>query len=82
MKDQTLKLEVATPNGLFSGLFAKTAKVIDVIRTIVTEKKLAGGDVFELIFNGASLTPTDRPLVSFRLEDCAKLDLVATGSGV
>lgn len=43
---------------------------------------LAAGDQFDLAYNGEILEPTERPLVSFRLEDGAELDLVATGSAV
>lgn len=82
MPHESLKLEVATPNGVFVGLFEKTAKVADVIKAIVQEKQLAAGDLFELFYNGVALEPTTRVLVSFGIEDCASLELVATGSGV
>lgn len=82
MKDQSLKLEIATPSGVFSGLFEKTAKIVDVIKTIVKEQGLAAGDSFELFHKGTALQPETRPLISFGLDDCASLELVATGSGV
>lgn len=82
MKDHNLKLEIATPSGVFSGIFEKTAKIVDVIKNIIKEQGLAAGDSFELFYQGNALKPETRPLVSFGLEDCASLELVATGSGV
>jgi hypothetical protein len=81
MKDE-IQLEIATPNGLFIGAFPKTAKVSEVIEVVVREKHLQSGDAFELIYNGNSLQPVQRPLVSFGLDGVVKLELVATGSGV
>ncbi len=81
MKDE-IKLEIATPKGLFTDTFAKTAKVEDVIRTVIEEQDLDGGDSFDLVYNGEILQPIQRTLVSFGLEGTVKVELVATGSGV
>ena len=81
MQDQ-ITLEVATPNGVFTGSFPKTAKVEEVIAAVVAEKQLAEGDLFELFYNGEPLKPVQRPLVSFGLSGNVQLELVATGSGV
>lgn len=77
-----LTLEIATPKGIFTGDFEATAKVKDVIARAIAEMALDGGDAFELYHNGVPLQPVDRPLVSFQLPNPAKLELVATGSGV
>jgi hypothetical protein len=77
-----ITLEVATPNGVYRGSFPKTTKVEDVIAAIVKDRQLADGDAFELFHGETSLTPPQRPLVSFGLAGTVKLALVATGSGV
>lgn len=82
MNNDDITLNVATPNGLFEGTFSKTAKIEDVVSTIVDEKGLDGADVFDLVLSGEALQPVERPLVSFGLEDGVHLELVATGSGV
>lgn len=80
--DQEITLNVATPNGLFTGIFRKTAKVIEVIKAIITAKGLDASDDFDLVHNGQALKPEERPLVSFGLTGTVRLDLVAVGSGV
>lgn len=77
-----ITLEVATPNGVFTGTFPKTTKVKGVIEAVVEDRGLADGDSFELIHNGEVLQPVNRPLVSFGLTGTVMLELVATGSGV
>lgn len=81
MQEQ-ITLEVATPSGVFTGSFPKTAKVEDVIEAVVEAQGLADGDAFELVHDGEVLQPANRPLVSFGLEGTVMLELVATGSGV
>jgi len=80
--DPDITLSVATPAGLFTHTFPKTAKVEDVIAAAVAAMNLATGDAFELAFNGTVLQPVQRTLVSFQLEDGSDVDLVATGSAV
>ncbi|MCC6179452.1 MAG: hypothetical protein IT305_29435 [Chloroflexi bacterium] len=80
--DPDLTLNIATPAGLYTATFPKTAKVSEVIVAVVEAMSLADGDAFELAWNGEVLQPTTRPLVSFGLEDGAQLDLVATGAAV
>lgn len=77
-----ITLEVATPNGVFTGTFSKNTKVKQVIDTVVEDQELADGDSFELVHNGEVLQPVERPLVSFGLTGTVMLELVATGSGV
>ena len=81
MQDE-VTLEVATPSGVFTGTFPKTAKVEDVIAAVVEDQQLTEGDSFELVHNGEVLQPVQRPLVSFGLTGMVLLELVATGSGV
>jgi hypothetical protein len=78
----TVTLEVATPNGVFTGTFPKTTKVEDVIQAVVADRQLVAGDAFELVHDGEVLQPIQRPLVSFGLIGTVQLELVATGSGV
>lgn len=79
---EEVMLEIGTPKGLFTGTFAKTAKIEEVIAAAVVAMGLDGGDSLELVHNGEVLTPIQRPLVSFGLEGTVQLELVATGSGV
>lgn len=84
-KDHTddVRLEIATPNGVFRGTFDKNDTVETVIKAVVKDRKLVEGDAFELYFNDVHLQPINRPLVSFGIKKGAyKLALVATGSGV
>lgn len=82
MPVEEVTLEVGTPKGLFTGIFAKTAKIADVIAAAVDSLGLDGGDTLELIYNGQPLQPVQRTLVSFGLSGTVQLELVATGSGV
>lgn len=77
-----VKLEIATPKGLFNGSFPKTTKISEVIDAVVLSLGLDGTDALELVNDGSVLQPTERPLVSFGLAGTVQLDLVATGSGV
>lgn len=82
MTTDEVTLEVATPKGLFTGTFPKTAKVEDVIKAAVDAKGIDSGESLELFYNGQVLQPVQRTLVSFGLAGTVKLELVATGSGV
>jgi len=79
-------LEIATPKGVFTDDFSKTIKVREVIKTVIEEQDLPGGDVYELFYKGEALKPEERPLVSFNLgandDGFVQIELVATGSGV
>ncbi len=77
-----IRVEIATPRGMYVGAFSKNTKIAEVIAVVVKEKKLDGGDSYELVFDGKVLQPTERPLVSFHLPNPAKLNLVAIGTGV
>ena len=82
LKPHEIFLEVATPKGIFEGIFHESAKVLTVIEVIVNKKDLDKKDTFELVHGEKVLQPTDRSLESFGLKCKAKLELVATGSGV
>ena len=80
-EDGKITLKVATPAGVYEGVFDTTTKVNEAIAQIVKGKKLSEGDVFELAYGGEVL-PGDSPLGSFGFEDGSVLDLIATGSAV
>ena len=82
MAQEQVTLEVATPNGVFTGTFPKSAKVGEVIDAVVEDRQLADVDSFELVQDGDVLQPEQRTLVSFGLTGTVLLELVATGSGV
>ncbi len=82
IKAHEIFLEIATPKGLFEGIFHETAKVSAVIEIVVAKKDLSRRDSFELVHGDKVLQPTERTLESFGLKCKAKLELVATGSGV
>ena len=75
-------VEVGTPKGLFTAIFAKTAKIAEVIAAAVSSLGLDGSDSLELVHNGEVLQPVQRTLVSFGLAGTVQLELVATGDGV
>ena len=76
-----ITLHVSTPAGPFSGTFAKTTKVSEVITAIVEAKELDASDDLKL-FNGDEQLAPERPLVSYHLGSEATLSLLASGSGV
>jgi hypothetical protein len=82
LKRDEILLEVATPKGLFRGIFRENTTVSEVIKVIVDKKELDRKDTFELFHGETQLQPTNRTLESFGLKRKAKLELVATGSGV
>jgi len=82
LKPHEILLEIATPKGLFEGIFDEKTKVSQIIEIVVDKKDLNKKDAFELVHGEKVLQPTDRTLESFGLKCKAKLELVATGSGV
>ena len=82
MAVEEITVEVATPKGMFSGSFPKTAKVKDVIDAAVASLGIDSSESLELVRNGEVLQPIERTLISFGLSGRVQLDLVATGSGV
>jgi hypothetical protein len=82
LKPHEILLEIATPKGLFEGVFHESTKVSAVIEIVVEKKDLNRKDIFELVHGDKVLQPADRTLESFGLKRTAKLELVATGSGV
>lgn len=81
-KDHEITLNIATPKGVYVHDFPKTTKISEVIAMTIDAVGLDAGERFDLVYEGTVLQPTERPLVSFGLPDGAKLELVATGSGV
>lgn len=82
MNNADITVEVGTPKGLFTGVFEKTAKLKDIIKSAIETLGLDGGDSLELVYNGEILQPVERTLVSFGLCGTVAMELVATGSGV
>jgi sugar-specific transcriptional regulator TrmB len=82
LKPHEILLEIATPKGLFEGIFDEKTKISQVIEIVVDKKDLDKKDTFELVHGEKVLQPTDRTLESFGIKHKAKLELVATGSGV
>jgi hypothetical protein len=82
IKAHEILLDIGTPKGLFKGIFPESTKVSTVIEAVVEKKGLDKKDTFELVHGDKILQPTDRSLESFGLKHKAKLELVATGSGV
>jgi hypothetical protein len=77
-----IQLDIASPKGVYEGTFRETDKVETVIQAVVAKQQLDAGDQFELVFQEHKLEPVQRTLESFHLPNDAKLELVATGSGV
>lgn len=75
-------LEVATPKGMFKGVFPKTATILEVINEVADTLKLDKTDSLELVYKGKVLVPVKDRLVDFDLSGEVQLELVATGSGV
>ena len=75
-------LEVATPKGMFKGVFPKTATISEVINEVADTLKLDKSDSLELVYKGETLKPVKNRLVDFGLSGTVQLELVATGSGV
>jgi myo-inositol catabolism protein IolC len=82
LKPHEILLEIATPKGMFTGVFHENTTIAAVIDLVVEKKELNRKDSFELVHGDTVLQPTNRTLASFGLKHNAKLELVATGSGV
>jgi len=82
LKHHEILLKIATPKGLFVGIFQDSTTVATVIETVVDKKDLDRKDTFELVHGETVLQPVDRTLESFGLKRNADLELVAQGSGV
>jgi hypothetical protein len=82
LKPHEILLEIATPKGIFTGVFDGNTTIAAVIDVVVEKKELNRKDTFELVHDDTVLQPTNRALASFGLKCKAKLELVATGSGV
>ena len=75
-------LEIATPKGLFKGIFLKTATISEVIEQVASNKGLNRADLLELVYKGEVLQPIKNTLTDFGLSGVVQLELVATGKGV
>lgn len=64
-------------------MFPKTEKVADVLKALVSdsELKLSPNGTYYLVFDGERLDP-ERPLVSYGIEDGARVQISADGGGV
>ena len=82
LKPHEILLKIATPKGLFVGIFRDSTTVATVIETVVEKKDLSRKDTFELVHGETVLQPVNRTLESFGLKCKADLELVAQGSGV
>lgn len=63
--------------------FPKTDKVEDVLEALKADAdlKLATGGKYDLVFDNKKLDPK-RPLISYGIEDGAKIQVSADGGGV
>lgn len=79
--EQAITVLVKTSRGSDPFTFEKTTKVEEAITEIREHFELTGEGRFDLVRadGGDALTPEDRPLVSFGLED--ETELVLTGGG-
>jgi hypothetical protein len=82
LKPHEILLKIATPKGLFAGIFHDSTTVATVIETVVDKKDLSRKDTFELVHGETVLQPVNRTLETFGLKRKADLELVAQGSGV
>jgi hypothetical protein len=82
LKPHEILLKIATPKGLFVGIFRDNTTVATVIETVVEKKDLSRKDTFELVRGDTVLQPVNRTLESFGLKRKGDLELVAQGSGV
>ena len=82
IKDE-ITLKISSGDNDVTLVFPKTAKIKDVEQAAITELGLPGsGDSFELVYDGQTLKPEQRTLISFGIPNNACLELVATGTGV
>jgi hypothetical protein len=79
-----LTVAVQSTRGTKSFSFPKTAKISDVISTVVSAFGFAPGDRFELALatNPGEVLQPERPLVSYQITDGTALLLTSIGGGV
>lgn len=83
MKDDEQVIKISSGDDDVTLAFPKTAKIKEVEEAAIKELGFEGNsDSFELVYEGTTLEPDERPLVSFHIPDNACLELVATGQGV
>ncbi len=83
MKNKELTINISSGDDDVTLAFPETTKVKDVETAAIHELGFDGNsDGFELVYEGTTLSPDDRPLISFHIPDHACLELVATGQGV
>lgn len=75
-------LEIATPKGMFKGIFPKTTTISEVINKAANTLKLDKSDSLELVYKDKVLVPIKDRLIDFHLTGTIQLELVATGTGV
>ncbi len=79
--DGKITLKIATPAGPFEHTFEATSKVHEVVAIVVKAMGLKEGDAFELAYDGVTLS-NEREIGSYKVDDGAVLDLIASGSAV
>jgi len=83
MKDNEIVIKISSGDDDVTLAFSETTKIKDVENAAIHELGFEGSsDGFELVYEGNTLTPDERPLVSFHIPNNACLELVATGQGV
>ena len=83
MNNEELVLKIFSGDDDVTLAFPKTAKIKEVEDAAINELGFEGSsDGFELVFEGKTLRPDERTIVSFHIPDNACLELVATGQGV
>lgn len=83
MSKDEVTLKISSGDNDVTLVFPKTVKIREVEEAAAKELGLPGdSDSFELVYEGATLKPDQRTLISFGIPNNACLELVATGTGV
>jgi hypothetical protein len=83
MKDDEQVIKISSGDDDVTLAFSKATKIKEIEEAAIKELGFEGNsDGFELVYEGSTLQPDERPLVSFHIPDNACLELVATGQGV
>lgn len=80
MSIDKITVEVATPKGVFKGIFPYDATVSDIIKESVGGSNMRD-DLLELVYKGEVL-PLDKTLEELGIKGTVQFELVATGAGV
>ena len=82
--DPELTITIQTTKGDKTYTVPKTTKVSEIISRLITDCGFAPGDRFELVLasNPQEVLQSERPLVSYHIQDGTRLILTMFGSGV